>query len=446
MKRQWLLIPLIALGLTGCKAAKPVEPPRASFDDDARAKFVASFDQVWTTIDERHWDPDKVGPAWDAARDELRPKVEQASSPAEARAVMMDLINRLGQTHFGIIPGSAYADLEAAEGERTSTGTGGANGLTLRVVDGMAIVTKVEAGSAGEAAGVKPGWTLESAGKLKAQRLIEGVTEAHAESKLLNAYQAMAVSSLLDGGVGEQVSATFRDERNRRRNVTLTLGAPTGTRTVFGNLPPQYVSVESKTLEDNIGYFGLSTFFAPGEVMPKFQDFVETHQNARGVIIDLRGNIGGIGVMANGMSGYLVSESNKELGTMITRAMKLRFFVSPQPTVFTGPVALLVDEMSMSTSEILAGGLRDLQRVRIFGTATPGAALPSHIEKLPSGDRFQFAVANYISAGGAALEGVGVMPDEVVKPDRPTLLAGRDPVIDAAVAWINSQSVVGSVK
>jgi carboxyl-terminal processing protease len=106
----------------------------------------------------------------------------------------------------------------------------------------------------------------------------------------------------------------------------------------------------------------------------------------------------------------------------------------------------LVDEMSMSTSEILAGGLRDLKRVRIFGTPTPGAALPSHIEKLPSGDRFQFAVANYISAGGDVLEGVGVAPDELVKPDRAALLAGRDPVIEAAVTWINSQSTTGSVK
>lgn len=446
MKRQWLLIPLIALGLTGCKATKPAEAPRASFDDETRALFVQSFDQVWTTIDERHWDPEKVGAAWDAARDELRPKVEQANTPAEARAIMTDLISRLDQTHFGIIPGSAYADLEAAEGEREPTGSGGTAGIQLRVVDGVALVTRVEPGSAGEAAGVKPGWTLESVGKVKAQRLIEGVAEAHADSKLLGAFQAMTVSSLLDGSVGAPVKATFRDDRNRRRAVELTLKAPTGTRTVFGNLPPQYVAVESKTLDGNIGYFALSIFFAPGEVMPKFQNFVETHENARGLIIDLRGNIGGIGVMANGMSGYLVSEPNKELGTMITRAMKLRFFVSPQPTVFSGPVALLVDEMSMSTSEILAGGLRDLKRVRIFGTPTPGAALPSHIEKLPSGDRFQFAVANYISAGGDVLEGVGVAPDELVKPDRAALLAGRDPVIEAAVTWINSQSTTGSVR
>ena len=75
----------------------------------------------------------------------------------------------------------------------------------------------------------------------------------------------------------------------------------------------------------------------------------------------------------------------------------------------------------------------------MFGTTSAGAALPSVIERLPNGDGFQHAIANYISAGGQELEGYGVTPDQVVELERDTLLRGVDPVLNAALVWIQSQ-------
>jgi carboxyl-terminal processing protease len=95
-----------------------------------------------------------------------------------------------------------------------------------------------------------------------------------------------------------------------------------------------------------------------------------------------------------------------------------------------------MDACSASTSEIFAGGLQDLHRARVFGTKSAAAALPSVIERLPNGDGFQYAVGNYISEGGKPLEGQGVKPDVEVKLTRPSLLAGHDAVLDAALDWI----------
>ena len=94
------------------------------------------------------------------------------------------------------------------------------------------------------------------------------------------------------------------------------------------------------------------------------------------------------------------------------------------------------DGSSASTSEILAGGMKDLGRARIFGTHTAAAALPSVFEMLPNGDGFQYAVANYLSEGGKPLEGLGVTPDVETPLTRQALLAGKDPALDAAIAWI----------
>jgi carboxyl-terminal processing protease len=78
----------------------------------------------------------------------------------------------------------------------------------------------------------------------------------------------------------------------------------------------------------------------------------------------------------------------------------------------------------------------------MFGTRTAAAALPYIVEKLPNGDGFQYAVANYISEGGQALEANGVTPDVEVKLTRKALLAGHDPVVDAAVDWIKKQRAI----
>ena len=152
--------------------------------------------------------------------------------------------------------------------------------------------------------------------------------------------------------------------------------------------------------------------------MASFQQTVENCKACDGLIIDLRGNPGGIGGMAMGMAGFLVDKPNQRLGTMYLRDSTLNFVVNPRANVFSGPVAVLVDGCSASTSEIFAGGLKDLGRARVFGTHTAAAALPSAFERLPNGDGFQYAVANYISEGGQPLEGLGVTPDVVVELTR----------------------------
>jgi carboxyl-terminal processing protease len=100
-----------------------------------------------------------------------------------------------------------------------------------------------------------------------------------------------------------------------------------------------------------------------------------------------------------------------------------------------------VDEISISTAEILAGGLQDLGRARVFGSRSAGAALPSAIERLPNGDGFQYAFANYVRTGGQPLEGRGVLPDVEAPLTREALLAGRDPALEAALTWIRSRAV-----
>jgi carboxyl-terminal processing protease len=174
----------------------------------------------------------------------------------------------------------------------------------------------------------------------------------------------------------------------------------------------------------------------PEALSKTFEDAVTGCANCKGFVIDVRGNPGGIGGLAMGIAGWFIDRSGTQLGTEYLRAATIKFVVFPRPQTFRGPLAVLVDGCSASTAEIFAQGLKDVGRARVFGTRTAGAALPSIIERLPNGDGFQYAIANYISQGGKPLEGFGVTPDEEVQVTRRQLLDGEDSALEAAIHWI----------
>jgi hypothetical protein len=204
--------------------------------------------------------------------------------------------------------------------------------------------------------------------------------------------------------------------------------AESHTEYTFANLPMQKVDFEARLLPSGIGYMKLSDFLDPVNVTPRIEAAVKQFAATPGIIFDLRGNPGGIGLMAMGIAGFFVSKPGQQLGIMKMRDSTLRFTIFPRAETYNGKLAILVDHGSASTSEILAQGLKDIGRARIFGQRSAGAVLASDILRLPDGDGFQYPQAVFISAKGRTLEGKGVELDEEV----PT-----DSAIQAAETWIH---------
>lgn len=439
MSIKSIVVLLVIALLPPARVTASAEPSSA---EEQQRVNLESFDHVWTTIRDKHWDPEMGGLDWDALREELRPKVVQATDRAAARAVTDELISRLGLSHYAIIPAEAYAALDLPDGQGALDGW---TGLDVRVVDDRALVTSVAEGSPASEAGIRPGWAVLRVGDDEIAPVLETIAKEFADSRYLDLALAGAVLGRLSGPVGEGVRATFLDGADRNVEKTLVLAEQRGEKIRIGYLPPIHVWIESRPIHETVGYVAFNMFVDPGRLMPAFNEAMESFMERDGLVIDLRGNPGGLPAMAMGMAGWLIAEKSQRLGTMITRETQVKLIVFPRPETYSGPVAVLVDGLSGSCSEILAGGLKDLGRAKIFGTRTAGAALPSMIEKLPNGDGFQYAFANYVSASGEVLEAVGVVPDVEVAPSREALLAGRDPVLDAAVAWIRLQGASRSL-
>jgi carboxyl-terminal processing protease len=312
--------------------------------------------------------------------------------------------------------------------------------VDVRVVGSDVLVTSVDAGSSAATEGVRRGWKILKVGETDLDPVIAKVNEAYAKSTLRDAVSRRAVLSRLEGKPGESTAVEFLDGRDQRVLKTLRHATPRGTLTRFGYLYPMHVWFDSARVGGgNIGYVSFNMFLDPARLMNSFGDAVQSCGKCDGFIIDLRGNPGGIGAMAMGMAGWFIDQPNQMLGTMYMRDATLKFVVNPRLNTFAGPVAILVDGTSASTSEILAGGMKDLGRARVFGAKTAAAALPSVFEMLPNGDGFQYAIANYISEGGKSLEGLGVTPDVDAPVTRQALLEGRDPALDAALHWIQGK-------
>jgi carboxyl-terminal processing protease len=177
----------------------------------------------------------------------------------------------------------------------------------------------------------------------------------------------------------------------------------------------------------------------------KFQEAMDQFRGADGIIVDLRGNPGGLAAMLMGISGQFVAE-RKALGVMKTRDSELRFTANPRTVSasgqrvqpYGGPVAILVDAMSGSASECFTGGMQSIGRARVFGQVSMGQALPALFDRLPNGDVLIHAYGDFVTANGTRLEGRGVIPDDIVPLRREDLLEGRDRTLEAALAWIDA--------
>jgi carboxyl-terminal processing protease len=404
---------------------------------------LEAFDAVWTTVRDKHWNPKQLealpgGGSWEGLREQYRPLVAQAPNAIAARELMRQMLARLGRSHYAVIGFEPNASRRQREGGPVSPG------FRVELVEGQILVTAVEAGSPAALAGVKTGWKLMS---VEDTPLAPVLSELQAQAATMIHYPLrlhQILNSQVSGDAGETLAYEFEDGLKKRQALRIEL--PNSKASAgFGFMQGIHVESEFRLLTSpkspekslaKTGYFRLSHFLDLARVMVQFEQAVKACTACRGFIIDVRGNPGGLAVMANSLSGWFVSQQGLQLGTMYQRDFNLNFAVIPRLEALSIPVAVLIDEASASTSEIFAGGLQDLGRARVFGSRSAGAALPSLIERLPNGDLFQYAVANYVSQGGKELEGNGVAPDRVVSHTRAALLASKDNVLNAALDWI----------
>lgn len=409
-----------------------------------RAIELASFDFAWSKVRDTYYDAAMRGLNWPALRDSLRPLVERGRSRDDTRAAISALLARLGESHFGVLPGDAMDAGAASAADRA-----GDAGLEVRFIDSSLVITRIEPGAPASSLGIRTGWIVEEIDTLRVRDVLRSALSGPAATRRFALVRlTLNLNGRLTGPAGSTIRVVVRDDRNARRTVAMALRVTPGQIVEYGMLPPMHVQFESRRLTSQAGCVGVIRFnIFMTAVMPQFEDAMAGHRSCGGVVLDLRGNLGGVGAMIMGMSGHFFAEP-ETLGTMTLRDATMRFVANPirvsrsgaTLSPFGGRVAVLIDELSASTTEILAAALQRLGRARVFGVPSAGQALPAIVTKLPNGDRLMYVIGDFSGPGGRRLEGAGVVPDQETPPSRSRLLRGHDDALAAAVKWINEGS------
>ena len=324
-------------------------------------------------------------------------------------------------------------------------------GIDVRWIARSLLITRVRDGSPADRTGVAVGWIVEAVDDMPVDTLAQWIGEAAEpgrEERDLAIWLPAGVRGRLLGIEGTSVELSLRDDRDRLRRLVIRRAAPPGETILFGNLPPLRIEIDHhiERLEGGVqvGVIRLSAWF-PAAV-PAVARAVDELRDADAIVFDLRGNPGGVGGLVMGIGGHFLDEP-MSLGTMRTRDTSLRFVVNPQRVMqdgrrvepYDGPLVILVDPLTGSTSEIFAGGLQALGRATVIGETTAGQALPALVVSLPNGDSLLHAVADFTAPDGSRLEGSGVQPDVPISLDRSAFLREEDPVLAEALAWILDQ-------
>jgi carboxyl-terminal processing protease len=405
-------------------------PPVAAVSATPTDVRRETFEQVWRTVRDKHFDPTLGGLDWNKIHEKYEPRLTTIKTDGELYAMLQEMIGELGQSHFNIIPPTAVVE----ESNAAATAEGEA-GIDLQIINGEALITAVKVGSAASISGLRPGYVLRAIdGKPMAEFLAsleERLKSRRETDELKRLIMSRLVLRRVDGAAGTAVALQVLDEKDQLREIKIVRSElKTEMSPAFGNFPPQHVVFESRRLESGIAYIRFNIWVMPQ--MEKLRTAIRALGDASGLILDLRGNPGGIGGMAGALSGMLTKEQFS-LGTMKMRSGEIYFTAFPQPQAFLGPVIILTDAGSASTSEVFAAGMQETKRATVVGERTAGAALPSVFEKLPTGAIFQYAVGDFKTPGGVLVEARGVIPDVPVQLTRASLLAGHDLQMDAAV-------------
>jgi carboxyl-terminal processing protease len=443
--RKFVLILLLCLSLNPLAWAQnnlSVQPsPAAITTDETRGASDLrhqTFDVVWRTVKEKHFDPTLGGVNWDKVREKYEPRLAALADNNALYGLLQEMLGELHQSHFNIIPPEAITPDDVKEPP-----TGGI-GIDVRLIDGQVVVVHVEPQSTASAAGIKTGFIVTKVNDVTVAALLEKALKRKESPSWTNLRVSRGVMARINGEPDSSVTVKYLDERNREHEATLRRERLHGEMSKkLGNFPPQYTEFEARRLPGNIGYIRFNTFAL--NLMDKIRESVRAMNDTSGIIFDLRGNPGGVGGMASAIGG-LLSDRPILLGTMKMRASEIKFQVFPQNNANLKPVVILIDASSGSTSEIFASGMQEVGRAIVVGERSIGAALPSTFVKLPTGALFQFAIGDFRTPKGILIEGRGVIPDVEVKWNRARLLEGRDTQLEEAMRQIQKHAVKVSAK
>lgn len=384
---------------------------------DAGYRLLALF-RFWNII--QYWFPyrDVIGEDWEHVLREYIPRMVHPMTAVEYRRAMIRLTGRINDSHANI-----WSQLAL------QPPLGGAQvPVALRFVEGKAVVTGYLHPALGPATGLEIGDVIEQVDGVPVETLVDSLRAWYPASN--EPARLRDIARKLLRGEGHTVLSGSRAAGPFVRSVPRApLSQLSATGWQHDRPGPAF-----QNLSDSVAYLKLSSAIAADA-----STYVSSALAARALILDLRNYPGSFLVFPLG--GRLVSTPTPfarfTLGVPSNPGAFLwsaPVALSPLLPQFTGPVVVLVDEVTQSSAEYHAMAFRAAPNTIIVGSPTAGAngnvsaiPLPGAIESMISG-------IGVFSPEGRPTQRIGLVPDVEVRPTIGGIRAGIDEVLEAGIA------------
>jgi carboxyl-terminal processing protease len=300
-------------------------------------------------------------------------------------------------------------------------------GMTIREIEGVPTVIRVEPGSSPARATIKPGDQIVSIDAVPVSEIISKKLGQLTSPPNKSARYRVA-ATLLDGEPGSSAQVLWRGKSGRLKAATFQ----------------RYLSQRELgyRIRRNDGYIVLEMqTFTRALVLEMVRELSAQLRGARGIILDLRSNGGGDAhAMASIASMFLgdgvaLGKFTDRVGSNFELTTEARsLFVARAAAQTDIPMIALIGRSTSSAAEILASALQSRHRATLVGTGTCGCVLAIRSRhNLPDKGVLDVSEFDYRTAQGIRLEGLGVEPDDDSAPKRSDLYAKRDRSLETAL-------------
>lgn len=397
-------------------------PPSGRLDEATRA---AAFDYVWRTIDERYYDPKMNGVDWKAVGEKWRPQVMGAPDDDAFWDRLDRMTGELRDAHTRVESPKRAQLIERSQSVSL--------GFSFRPLGEALVVTGVNGESDAWWAGVRPGMTLVTVNGEPAQAAFAKFLAEARDSSSEHAKNAMAARRLLAGEPDSTAKLAFGRSDGSLIEATLKRTRLTS--------PPR---VTHRRLPDGQGYIRLTAWSQSLE--GRMIDAIRALKDAPSIVIDLRGNPGGSGLMVRNVARQFfkgevkAGRSLTRTGKPITLAFDLIEVIKLEQVLegtglYAGPVTILLDRDSGSASELFSGLMQSQKRATVVGQVSCGCLLAyMGYASVPGGGKLAYSEVGFVLPDGNRIEGTGVVPDIAVPLLAEDLRLNRDRVLETALA------------
>ncbi|MHC4443194.1 MAG: S41 family peptidase [Planctomycetota bacterium] len=354
-----------------------------------------------------------------AVGQELLPRAKQIKTDREFGLLCLELVARLEDSHAHLIKGSS--DIPLLPFPQWDPG------FACLIDDrNQPVVYYVDKNGPAHSACIKPGMTVLAINRKPADQAIKQCMKQISKYIGFSSQRALRY----------QAARWFTRQTERGAKVTLEMQEPNGSKRTF-NLPAtlarrylprlpvpikgisEKVNVSWTMLENRVGYIYVRRI--RNDLIEKLDRAVADLKEAKGLIIDVRGNSGG---------GFDGQRAHRNFNTDDGR--------EPFRPRFQGPITLLIDPKCVSAGEGWASWFIANKKARLFGQTTAGASSRKKTYTLKNGlYKVVFPVKAYRGYLKRPIERRGLEPDVPIKQNTQDLALGRDTVLEAAKKYLN---------